>query len=140
MSNRGKTEIVSPPVLGGKSTRPEKFHLKNTFIRTSFSEQFCCVPASCDPRVTEKQRKGCVNSSKFWIWGLHLGPPTKGFRDTIATGIAGKEKAYTALLQCRTSLCRKKNGVHRGKIWVVDMVFLVFIGFLYPPPLWKVFL
>ena len=34
----------------------------------------------------------------------------------------------------------EKNGVHRGKISVVDMVFLVFIGFLYPPPAWKVFL
>ena len=32
----------------------------------------------------------------------------------------------------------EKNGVHRGKISVVDMVFLVFIGFLYPPPAWKV--
>ena len=53
-------------------------------------------------------------------------------------GNSGKKKAYTALLQSRTSLCRK-NGVHRGKISVVDMVFLVFIGFLYPPPAWKVF-
>ena len=52
---------------------------------------------------------------------------------------AGKKKAYTALLQCRTFLCRK-NGVHRGRISVVDMVFLVFIGFWYPPPAWKVFL
>ena len=34
----------------------------------------------------------------------------------------------------------EKNGVHRGKISVVDMVFLVFMGFLYPPPVWKVFL
>ena len=38
---------------------------------------------------------------------------------------SGKKKAYTALLQCRTFLCRK-NGGHRGKISVVDMVFLVF--------------
>ena len=34
----------------------------------------------------------------------------------------------------------EKNGVYRGKISVVDMVFLGFIGFLYPPPAWKVFL
>ena len=34
----------------------------------------------------------------------------------------------------------EKNGVYRGKISVVDIVFLVFIGFLYPPPAWKVFL
>ena len=33
-----------------------------------------------------------------------------------------------------------KDGGYRGKISVVDMVFLVFIGFLYPPPAWKVFL
>ena len=52
---------------------------------------------------------------------------------------AGKEKAYTALLQCRTFLC-PKNGSYRGKISGVDMVFLVFIGFLYPSPAWKVFL
>ena len=32
-----------------------------------------------------------------------------------------------------------KNGGDRGKILVVDMVFLVFIGFLYLPPAWKVF-
>ena len=33
-----------------------------------------------------------------------------------------------------------KNGGHRGKISVVDRVCLVFKGFLYPPPTWKVFL
>ena len=57
--------------------------------------------------------------------------------------MAGKKKAYTTLLQRRTFLCRKKfpkNGGHRGKISVVDMVSLVSIGFLYPPPAWKVFL
>ena len=52
----------------------------------------------------------------------------------------GKKKAHTALLQCRTFLCRKKIGGHRGKISVVEKVFLVFIGFLYPPPIWKVIL
>ena len=31
-----------------------------------------------------------------------------------------------------------KNGGHRGKISVVDMAFLVFIGFFYPPLAWKV--
>ena len=44
----------------------------------------------------------------------------------IQVCIAGKKKPYTALLQCRTFLCRKKE-VHRGKISVVDMAFLVFI-------------
>ena len=34
----------------------------------------------------------------------------------------------------------EKNGGHRGKISVVDMVFLVFVGILYPPQTWKVFL
>ena len=33
----------------------------------------------------------------------------------------------------------EKHGVRRGKISVVDMVFLVFMGFLYPPPAWNVF-
>ena len=32
----------------------------------------------------------------------------------------------------------EKNGVHRGKISVVDMVSWFLIGFLYPPPTWKV--
>ena len=35
-------------------------------------------------------------------------------------------------------LFAEKNGGRRGKISVVDMVFLVFIGFLYLPPTWKV--
>ena len=35
---------------------------------------------------------------------------------------------------------QEKKGVHKGKISVTDVVFLVFIGFLYPPPAWKVFL
>ena len=34
----------------------------------------------------------------------------------------------------------EKNGAHKGKNSVVDMVVLVFIGFLCPPPAWKVFL
>ena len=34
----------------------------------------------------------------------------------------------------------KKKGGHRGNISVADMVFLVFIGFLYPPPALNVFL
>ena len=54
--------------------------------------------------------------------------------------LAGKKKAYTALLQCRTFLCPQKNGGRRGKISAVDMVFLVFRGTLYPPLTWKVFL
>ena len=58
--------------------------------------------------------------------------------DKMVACIAGKKKPYTALLQCRTFLCRK-NGVHRGKISVVDMVFLVSIGLLCPPPAWKAF-
>ena len=52
----------------------------------------------------------------------------------------GKKKAYTALLQSRTFLCRKKMGSTEEIFSVVDMVFLVFIGFLYPPLAWKVFL
>ena len=35
------------------------------------------------------------------------------------------------------SLPKRKKGGHRGKISVVAMVFLVFIGFLYPPLSWK---
>ena len=45
----------------------------------------------------------------------------------LQTLSAGEKKAYTALLQCGTCLCRKKRGPLR-KISVVDMVFLVFTG------------
>ena len=36
-------------------------------------------------------------------------------------------------------LPKEITGGHRGKILVVDMVSLVFTGFLYPPLAWKVF-
>ena len=52
---------------------------------------------------------------------------------------AGKKKAYTALLECRTELCRKKWGPQR-KDFGGGYGFPGFIGFLYPPPAWKVFL
>ena len=58
----------------------------------------------------------------------------------VAKDFAGKKKAYTALLQSRTFLFAERNGGHRRKISVVDMAFLIFLGFLYPPPAWKVFL
>ena len=51
----------------------------------------------------------------------------------------GKKKPYTALFQCRTFLCRKKWGPPR-KDFGGGYGFVVFIGFLYPPPAWKVFL
>ena len=37
-----------------------------------------------------------------------------------------------------TNFSLKKKRGHRGKISVVDMVSLVFTGFLYPPLAWKV--
>ena len=37
-------------------------------------------------------------------------------------------------------LFAEKMGGPQRKISVVDMVLLVFIGFLYPPPAWTVFL
>ena len=49
---------------------------------------------------------------------------------------AGKRK-HTPPCSSPGPFFAEKNGVHRGKISVVDMVFL---GFLYPPPAWKVFL
>ena len=77
------------------------------------------------------------NRLKALLRGIPLSEyASEGFRVWLRTG---KKKAYTALLQCRTFLCRK-NGGHGEKISVVDMVFLVFIGFLYPPLAWKAFL
>ena len=56
-----------------------------------------------------------------------IGLPNHRFRNARKHGNSyapelGKKKAYTALLQCRTFLCQKKWGPHRGKISVVDMV------------------
>ena len=53
---------------------------------------------------------------------------------------SGKKKAYTALLQCRTFLCRKKWGPQRKDFGGRYGFPGIFIGFLYPPPAWKVFL
>ena len=55
------------------------------------------------------------------------------------TRILGKRK-HTPPCFSAELFFAEKNGGHRGKISVVDMVFLVFIGFLYRPPAWKVFL
>ena len=55
-------------------------------------------------------------------------------------GGAGEKESIHRPAPVQNFSLPKKNGGHRGKISVVDMVFLVFIGFLYPPPAWKVFL
>ena len=49
-----------------------------------------------------------------------------------------EKQASTALLQCRTFLCRKRWGPQR-KDFGGRYGFLIFIGFLYPPPAWKDF-
>ena len=54
-------------------------------------------------------------------------------------GMLGKRK-HTPPCPREELFFAEKMGGHRGKISVVDMEFLVFIGFLYPPPAWKVFL
>ena len=52
----------------------------------------------------------------------------------------GKRKHTPPCSSAELFFAEKKKVGHRGKISVEDMVFLVFIGFLYPPPTWKVFL
>ena len=52
----------------------------------------------------------------------------------------GKRKHTPPCSSAELFLAQKNGGVNRGKISVVDMAFLVFIGFLYLPPAWKVFL
>ena len=61
------------------------------------------------------------------------------------TAIAGKaqelgKRKHTPPCSSAELFFAEKHGGHRGKISVVDMGFLVFIGFLYPPPTWKVLL
>ena len=63
---------------------------------------------------------------KFWVWC-----------GAVWASSLGKRK-HTPPCSSPGLFFAKQNG-HRRKISVVDMVFLVFIGFLYPPPAWKVF-
>ena len=59
---------------------------------------------------------------------------------SLSLGGAGEKETIHRPAPVQNFSLQKKNGVHRGKISVVDMALLVFIGFLYPPPAWKVFL
>ena len=80
--------------------------------------------------------------SKWPLFGsvtVHARNSSSSSGFSVRTVPAEKKKAYIALLQWGTFLCRKKGG-HRGKISVVDMASPVFMGFWYPPLAWKVFL
>ena len=63
-------------------------------------------------------------------------PPSAGCGIAHAGVCLGKGK-HTPPCSSEELFFAEKNGGHRGKISVVDMVF---IGFLYLPPGWKVFL
>ena len=56
----------------------------------------------------------------------------------VKVNVLGKKESIHHPAPVQNFSLPKKRG-HRGKISVVDMVFLVFIGFLCPPPAWKVF-
>ena len=58
---------------------------------------------------------------------------------SVKSTISGKKETIHRPAPVQNFSLQKEEGAHRGKISVVDMVFLVFIGFLYPPPAWKVF-
>ena len=53
---------------------------------------------------------------------------------------SGEKKKESIHRSSKELFFAPKKGGHRRKISVVDMVFLVFIGLLYPPPAWQVFL
>ena len=61
---------------------------------------------------------GVLLDSKSTPWGTFRPGP-----------LAGKKKSIHRPAPVQNFSLQKKNGVHRGKISVVDMVFLVFIGF-----------
>ena len=61
------------------------------------------------------------------------------FSDRDMTLCSWEKESVHRLLQCRTFLCRKKLEAQR-KDFGGRYGFLVFIGFLYPPPTWKVLL
>ena len=66
---------------------------------------------------------------------------TRLFFVLVLKGIFGLGKRkHTPPCSSAELFFTENDGGHRGKILVVDMAFLVFIGFLYPPPAWKVFL
>ena len=72
----------------------------------------------------------------FWRSGRGGLPPFCG----TFWGSLGKRKHTPPCSSAELLFAEKKIGGHRGKISVVDIVFLIFIGFLYSPPAWKVFL
>ena len=93
--------------------------------RSSFALRCCGPSVECKhppnpgwpPELQKKYRKQMQKWPANWEKeSMHRPAPVKNF------------------------LLPQKNGGHRGKISVVDMAFLVFIGFLYPPLAWKVFL
>ena len=62
-------------------------------------------------------------------------PKTLAF--AFALRLLGKRK-HTPPCSSEFFFFAGKNGGHRGKISVVDMILGGFVGFFYPPPVWKV--
>ena len=96
-----------------KSNHPRKSPEKWTFLNSPFTMHRVCTLLTL--RFFETFREGSLVVSQRLGKREHTPPCSRA------------ELFFAA-----------KNGGHRGKISVVDMVFLFFL--LYPPPAWKVFL
>ena len=97
--------------------------------------RYVLPPPLCEFPILEFRREDPGMSRAF----AGCPGPLPVFKNQVGTPSWEKESIHRPAPAQNFSL-QKKNGVHRGKTSVADMVFLVFIGFLYPPPAWKVFL
>ena len=111
----------STPLCPGPSDRgtllrnPWKIVLSQRFQRCQIPQTCVCYRGPVGPRV---QKLGSPQGLlHFDRWGLLRAFVVKNLKNrrkkpqkTLAVHISGKKKAYTALLQCRTFLCRKKMG------------------------------
>ena len=72
----------------------------------------------------------------MWLSDCHHHTDTELDGESIRLG----KRKHTPPCSSAELFVAEKNGGHRGKISVVDRASLVFVGFLYPPPAWEVFL
>ena len=85
---------------------------------------------TCVIKMKDKGREKCSQNRTFFRY--------KTSRMRICSGCGTKKEPYTTLLQWGTFLA-KRHGGSRQKMLVVEMVSLVFIGFLQLPQAWKGF-
>ena len=91
-----------------------------------------CQKYTSDPRPPHTRQKDEQTS------GQNMSPNASNSGKSLSELILGKRK-HTPPCSSAELFFAEKMGSTEGKISVVDMVFLVFMGFLYPPPAWESF-